>query len=249
MIFLKRDAAIQLFLCALCFSSVMGATPTMQELFLRANSLYEQGQFQQALTTYQAITPKGSAPWYNMGLCWHRLGNKGQALVCWRQAERTASIDESYRITQAINALVHTHEAEHTPDFFSSSLQLLRTYVRVIPPMIFQLLMVLGLCLLFFYSKWWYYGVHGKSLILGACCITVLCAAGMYLQYQERQGNRGVVVATCAPVYSGPDTQFHERGMLAQATEVAIHKTAGSWYKVAQGDTSGWVMADAIVVV
>ena len=234
---------------ALCFFVPALAAPTMQELFLRANHLYEQGQVQEALTTYQEIHPAGSATWYNMGLCFARLGSTSRALACWRQAEHTASLAELRMIAQAIEAVGRTQGLAQSHGTISRVLRTMRLYAHALPPVLIQLLVLLGLFLLFFCAKWWYYGLHGKSVILGVSCVTLLGVGSMYLQYQDQIGRHGVIVVAKAPIYSGPDSQFHQQGELPNATEVAIQETAGSWYKVAHADLTGWVAADAMVVV
>jgi hypothetical protein len=246
---LRKIIGVGLCLSILCVSVWLHAAPTMQELFLRANNAYQQGQVQQALDTYQSISPKGSVVWYNMGLCFARQGNAARALACWRRAEHTASFAELRLITQAIGTITHVRSAERAWGFIVAARDAVRCYALVLPPVLIQLLFLLGLCLLFFCSKWWYYGLHGKSVLLGAFCITCAGAGSMYLQFQEQHRQRGVVVVAHAPVYSGPDCQFHEQGVLTSATEVVLQQTQGSWYKVAHDDLTGWVAADAIVVV
>ncbi len=231
-----------------CFFAPAVAAPTMQELFLRANYLYEQGQFQQALDTYTSLSHKGSATWYNMGLCWNRLGNDARALACWRHAQVGASFKELRMIDYAITSLQRKRGFDQPSGVFSSVGHAVYLWMRSLPPMPVQLLFILGLCLLFFCQKWWYYGKHGKSVLVGAACLVLIGMGNFYIEYQDQQGRRGVVIATSC-VYSGPDIQFHKQGTFVQATEVAIQKAEGNWYKVAQNGVTGWISADAIVVV
>jgi tetratricopeptide (TPR) repeat protein len=238
----------KIYLLSMCFFTHLAAVPTMQELFLRANVLYQQGHSQEALSVYQSIEPKGSAVLYNMGLCWYRLGDYGHALASWRQAERIASVREYQHIERAI-AIVHERlHIASSESVFSRCMWKFYRYASVVPPLAAQLLFLVCVCMLFFYKKWWYYGVHRKSLIMGMSCIAVLCAWCLCLQYAGQNARRGVVIAQ-VPVYSGPDTQFHERGNLSVATEVVIQDGTSSWYKVANEKINGWVKADAIVVV
>ncbi len=238
----------KMILSCLCFFSPAVAAPTMQELFLRANYLYEQGQFQQALDTYTSLSHKGSATWYNMGLCWYRLGNDAHALACWRHAQVDASFKELRMIDYALNAMQQKQGFDLPAGLFFSAGRFLYLWIKSLPPMPVQLLFILGLCLLFFCQKWWYYGKHGKSVLVGATCLVLIGIGHFYIQYQDQPGSQGVVIAQSC-VYSGPDIQFHKQGTFDQATEVVIQKAAGNWYKVAQNGVIGWISADAIVVV
>lgn len=233
--------------CFLFFVPAVAA-PTMQELFLRANYLYEQGQFQQALDTYTSLSHKGSASWYNMGICWYHLGNDAQALACWRRAQVNASFKELRMIDHAIHVMQRKRGVDSSSGLFFSAIRFVSFCMRSIPTVLVQLLFILGLCLLFFCQKWWYYGKHGKSVLVGAACVVLVSMGSLYTQYQDQQGDQGVVI-TNSWMYSGPDSQFHKQGAVAEATEVAIQKAEGNWYKVAQNGVTGWISADAIVVV
>jgi tetratricopeptide (TPR) repeat protein len=59
---------------------------TAQELFLRANEQYRAGDFDTALATYQKISPKGAAVWYNMGNCAFQKNDQARATLYWQRA-------------------------------------------------------------------------------------------------------------------------------------------------------------------
>ncbi len=60
---------------------------TNQEYFLSGNQLYQQAQFQAALTEYQTINPKSSVIWYNMGNCAYHLERYLEACLFWKRAQ------------------------------------------------------------------------------------------------------------------------------------------------------------------
>ncbi len=60
---------------------------TNQEHFLAGNQLYQQAQFQAALTEYQAINPKNSVVWYNLGNCAYHLEQYFDASLFWKRAQ------------------------------------------------------------------------------------------------------------------------------------------------------------------
>lgn len=65
----------------------MKTATTAQELFLQANQLYTQKQYQKALELYGQMPAKGPAVWYNMGNCAHQLHDDLHALLYWKRAE------------------------------------------------------------------------------------------------------------------------------------------------------------------
>lgn len=60
---------------------------TNQEHFLAGNQLYQQAQFQAALVEYQAINPKNSVVWYNLGNSAYHLEQYLDASLFWKRAQ------------------------------------------------------------------------------------------------------------------------------------------------------------------
>ena len=60
---------------------------TNQEHFLAGNQLYQQAQFQAASTEYQAINPKNSVVWYNLGNSAYHLDQYLDASLFWKRAQ------------------------------------------------------------------------------------------------------------------------------------------------------------------
>jgi hypothetical protein len=69
---------------------------TNQEHFLSGNQLYQQAQFQAALTAYQAINPKNSVVWYNLGNCAYHLEQYLDASLFWKRAQLLELKDFGY---------------------------------------------------------------------------------------------------------------------------------------------------------
>ena len=98
------DKAIRKSFIILCLSaSLCGAQPE-QELFVRGNKAYEQNQWGEALRSYEEISKKGCAVWYNMGNCFYKKGNGSQAIICWKRAMPGASVDEQLNIAKNLRS-------------------------------------------------------------------------------------------------------------------------------------------------
>src|SRR3989304_7631540 len=81
---------IKLIAMLLCtyINTVAAATPPTQELFIKANEFYKQGNFAGAYELYQQIPNKSAQVQYNLGNCAYKRGKLGYALWHWRKAEK-----------------------------------------------------------------------------------------------------------------------------------------------------------------
>ena len=61
---------------------------SQEEIFLRANKLYQQHKFQDALTLYNTLSHKGPAVWENIGNCAYYLEDYSHAIAYWYRAQR-----------------------------------------------------------------------------------------------------------------------------------------------------------------
>ena len=93
------------FICANLYSSME------HEEFLRANSLYQQKKYREALKSYELIKKKGPATWYNMGNCYFRIEDYSHAIVCWRRAQKYVSCKKFDQIEQRIGRLVEASKS------------------------------------------------------------------------------------------------------------------------------------------
>ena len=69
-------------------------TQNDEEFFLRGNKFYEQKDYDNALSSYDMMSKKGRAVFYNMGNCYFHKDDYAQALVYWSRAENGATRQE-----------------------------------------------------------------------------------------------------------------------------------------------------------
>ena len=80
----------------LFFFSTLSAT-TPQDLFIQANEAYTQGQYQQAIETYEAVLATGSVSselYYNLGNAYFKTKQKGKAILNFERALLANPSDE-----------------------------------------------------------------------------------------------------------------------------------------------------------
>ena len=74
------------------------ASPIDEYNFYRANSLYKEGHYKQALELYKAIEPKGDRVYYNIANSYYRLGEYQKAIEYYKLIE-----DESFNAKKLYN--------------------------------------------------------------------------------------------------------------------------------------------------
>ena len=102
---MKHMKGILLFFAVIaCFAiSNVAAFPENAEfdsLFEKANTLYGEGKFDEAIIEYQKIISYGfesGSLYYNMGNCYFKKGNLGRALLCYEKARLLIPEDSDLR--------------------------------------------------------------------------------------------------------------------------------------------------------
>lgn len=152
-----------------------------QELFLEGNRQFHLGAYQQALESYEAITDKGAATWFNRGRCYQALGNQVldnknlsnqvNAIVSWRRAQKSASpvryleaeraIQDVRFVQNSVQNSVQNNTHDNAQDSLSYSSiiaytgLLIRAYSTIAPILLLQILLIcswIALCLFGLFS-------------------------------------------------------------------------------------------------
>jgi tetratricopeptide (TPR) repeat protein len=227
----------------LMYGAALGVQ-SAQELFLHGNKAYHQTAFAQALEWYSRIPTKGPGVWYNMGNCYYQIGDLSRAIVCWHRACAGASI-VLYRRAQNNIARAYTQLGQ---SYVRSWGARCNDWVYTFPLGVLQLLWaILWICI------WWLIGrrkytwptmMRVSLLILGLVYGAIVLA----YRYYEQQPY-GIVVVSAAPLAVGPHEQYHAVGQVTIADQVQLIEKRDKWYRVARGNTQGWIIADAIEVI
>ncbi len=120
------------------------------ELFSKANSLYKDGHYKDALNLYESMSLKGTRELYNIGNCYYKLEDPSKAIGYWKKALKYADFCQIDDINFNINFLYKKINKKNE----TSALKLLvRKYLLIIPDFILQLLILIFLYLLIFFGK------------------------------------------------------------------------------------------------
>lgn len=239
----RRDSMkrlISLVLIVLWAHCLIARESNAQELFLRAQQLYVQHNYQAALDCYQAIKHKGWSVHYNMGHCFYKLEDPTQALICWKRAQQIAPFSAALAIDSTACQLT------------SSTSSWITTVVRTLAET--TSLLVIQLIFLLCWFLWWAVmmlkrGGFKYLLTIVFTILTILVFVMLIMKYKAQQSMVGIVVDDEVPVFVGPNNNYHVISFLPKYGEVKVCEIKGDWYHVRNGVVKGWVPAEAVTIV
>ncbi|HEV2601066.1 MAG TPA: tetratricopeptide repeat protein [Candidatus Babeliales bacterium] len=215
-------------------------TITNQELFLTGHALYNDRLYDQALATYQLISDKGAAAWFNMGCCAYRLNNYPEARLYWKRAERQAPTSLYYDIHYNMRFL---DQQLGLPVIAPAKIEIVSNKMQYVPFWGLQLLF-LSVWVYFFLliKRWALYRRYGTVIAL----LSVQLLLGYLVWHRYRQMHDVVVIAkeSVISLYAGADKRYHVVGQVPSAAQMQRLCKCGDWYKVQYGELIGWTHKD-----
>ncbi len=236
----KKSALILLLASSIIFAG------SQEEIFLRANKLYKEQNYKQALELYQSMNAKGTAVWENIGSCFYALGEYTHALIAFKRAEKSVLSAHCLAIHKKIDVVQDALDQSVKQNWWNYFYNYIRCVTSGISLLFIQLLFLLvwfSFCLSVYYRA-----LNKKyiflSLIFGSSVIII--GLIMIIQYKKHFTLIGIVVPQTITLFTGPDDNFHQLGTLNTAQEVVIQDERPNWYKINYNQLTGWVHADAI---
>ena len=209
-----------------------------QELFLQANELYKEKNYQQACALYNNIKHKGPATWYNMGNCAYQMGDVSCALVYWRMANRGAS--HSLRKAIAHNS-AHAREKDAAlqsvtlAEEIVDALCMCSSYVSLF---MWQIIVLLG-----WIVGWYVFMHHRTRQLLLVIIIIINLISGLLLLVRFWEMNRVTACVTQPGItlFAGPNTCYHAVGTVDEVACVHVQSVEGEWCQICYKQLLGWV--------
>jgi len=242
-----RRTMSMVFLVGLLSSALQMHGVYYQEVFLQANKLYKEREYEKALEAYASLPNKSTAVWYNTGNGLYHLGNYIEALVAFKRAERDATSMQR----QAIEHNIHqVREALDIPPAVVSYAQ--RLYEFFTRPLgIVSLLFLQIMFLLLLYCTFFCMRRMFRSKKYGICFVwltglTFWCGISLGIKAYDTRYERGIVIQQQGTMFVGPDKKYDASGTIMLADELIILEKRAEWYKVKKGKLFGWVPAEFI---
>lgn len=234
---IRYGAMICIMLCMVSYGA------SNQEVFLRGNKAYAESAYTDALVCYEQIPHKGSAVWYNMGNCYYQLERPVDACVCWQRAQRHASYQDYCALTTNITGLEDDQE-KAAQSAYAAWVFWIRAHTQSYSLLIIQLIAIaiwFALCIAL------YTRVHLiVSFSLLILSIVFVCLS---IDMQKERYRAYAVTKEDALLYVGPNSSYHQQGIIKPARSVVIIDERDGWYKINYKELAGWVQADTLVKV
>lgn len=227
---------------------------SLRSVFDRGNEAYFKGDFERALTHYDALVAAGvrdADVAFNMGTAHAAMGHYGQAIRQFEKAlKHRAGFEEAERSLRDAQQLLGQRQAERSGEAtVQTAPALTDALVRPFTQdglawgLLFAMLGTCGCLLALFHTR----GETVRiSLGLGACVLGVLTLAltmGLAIKAEwGRAGQRAIVLSEDAAVLQGPDRNAAVQRSLPEGTPVRwLGKQAGfARVRTAEGQL-GWM--------
>jgi len=230
-----------------------------QDNFKKANVLYRNKQFEQALEAYKKIEDPSAYVDYNIGNCAYQLEQYGSALLHWRRAEKRWGMFNRAELLENIDLLKEKLREKYgyfygkkskMPRFIINLKNFFNSFVRSIPLFYLQIIFLIFWTFLFFFLRS-LYKKKRKYLILTLFFIVAFFGFILALRYGIDSRIYGVVVKEKASLLSGSGEKFNTLMEIPEAAEVVIKKESGDYckVKVLQHGQMGWIERSEIELI
>ena len=221
-------------------------------IFSQANGFYQKEQFEEASELYQQILSQGFESkeiYYNLGNCYYRLDDVGQAILFYEKALRLDPNDPDILYNLDLANLKVIDRVELPPQFFLfkwwnsllnyySISQLTRLVVGLFA--LTLLLLILWLFLKRDRLRFW-----ALSAVVITGLFTIFWSYVLINQAQSIVNHRyAVVLVSTVTVVSAPDESSTDVFILHEGVKVYLNELREDWVKISLPDgKSGWLLA------
>jgi tetratricopeptide (TPR) repeat protein len=221
---------------------------------MEANRLYEDGQFAQAATAYQALLDDGvqdGRVYYNLGNAHFKMGDLGRAVLNYRRAQGRLPRDPD---VEANLDLARAQTRDRLDGDGSGPLVELFRHVLTTGTTMDELaaimlsLWVLLCCLLMGIIFWPRRRPHLKYAILVVAALLALSLVSVGVRALDERGRApAVVVAPSVEAHSGPGYEYLSEFSLHAGAEIRVLEERGGWARIAlPGELQGWVPEESV---
>lgn len=234
----------------LFLASFTGIKAQNNALFEKANTLYNENKFQEAIDAYQSILEQGQesvSVYYNLGNAYYKLSNIGNSIYYYEKALQLDPNDEDVQnnLGFAKNATVDAIDV--IPEGIVT--KTINNFTNIVNFDTWAWISVLGM-LSFITLFIAYYNTvltsRKRLLFIGSIVVLGISLAGItfaFKQYNYIQNHKfGIIFAQESKVKSEPNLRSEEVFQLHEGTKVQITDAVNEWKKIKLTDGKiGWI--------
>lgn len=222
--------------------------------FYHANTLYEQGKYDEAITQYNDIITKNNLEsgnlYYNLGNCYFKKGNLGQAILNYEKARRLIPFDKDLESNyEYANSLIKSDVVAPKQNFyqtvFSKIFEVFTINSLTISLNILYVITLITILLGIFL-------INLRKRIFSIVAFLILFFSLGFFALREKislLNKEGIVITKTVDVKFEPINNATTYFTLHEGMKVKITATNENWYKIKRLDNkSGWVDSTALAL-
>lgn len=226
-----------------------------ETLFEQANTLYNNGNYVEAIDKYKSILDNGkhsAALYYNLGNAYYKLNNIAPSIYYYEKALQLAPNDKDILNNIAFARNMTIDEIDIIPEVgFSKFVNNLTNMISFDAWAQISVGMVI-LFVILFLSYYFSYATLKKRIAfvvslasISLACISLVLAFHKY--NLEKNDKPAIVFAKEAQIKSEPNLRSAEAFKLHEGTKVQVLDTVNNWKKIKLADgKTGWIVSDDI---
>jgi hypothetical protein len=230
-----------------------GLLPGLDTMFYKANLLYQEEHYEQALEMYNAILLRGyeSADlYYNMGNAAFRSNSIGHAVLYYEKALKLEPGHEDAMNNLEYVSRYRLDTFEEVPELFIRTW--VRGFVQLFPEqtwsmlaLIFFLLILSGLLMYLFSAR---IGLKKTGFVSGLAAILLFVVTFSAAVSRHRaivNPDTGIILVPSVVVRSSPSESGTELFILHEGTKIKVNESVAGWQNIRVVDgREGWIKED-----
>ena len=238
-----------IFLFILFFSTALLSSNDFQTLLNKANNLYQQEKYLEALSCYLDIIDSGikdSRVYYNIANTYFRLNKIGKAILFYERAKRISPRDPDVIYNLSFLKSIVKEQQEENPIllFFSKVYGIfsLNEISVIFSILYFSLIILVGINIIL---------KSRKIKIINIGLISLVILIGIWLSsraIKEKINKQAIVIKKQSPVYSGPGEDYTLGFSLPEGIKVDLIKKERDWWEIGYKEKGvrGWIRKENI---
>ncbi|MCK4879636.1 MAG: tetratricopeptide repeat protein [Bacteroidales bacterium] len=224
----------------------------IDSLFLNANKLYQQGDYEPALEGYNAVILSGSESadlYYNMGNAAYRSNSIGHAILYYEKALKLEPAHEDAIHNLDFVSRYRLDAFEEVPVLFIGAW--IRWFIQLFPEqtwsilaLIFFIIILTGL-LIYLFSRNIVIRKTGFISALVALVLFVITFSSSISRHRDIiNPDAGIILSPSVVVRSSPSESGTELFILHEGTKIEVNEEVSGWQNIKVIDgREGWIMA------
>jgi len=241
-------------LCSFLFYPAR-SSQKISDIFNQANSLYEKGNFKEAISYYEQLVQSGKVSsdlYYNLGNACFKAGLPGRAILYYEKAmkfsPRNKELKQNLAYVRSLTVDKQFDEDGSIIFFLLSGMNgfLSINELTIIFMIFYFILFFTGLIYIFLPEK----SVRFYNRIIASFVLFCFLISSFFLAiriYDEEYVKKGIIMFSQEKARSGPGEDYTEVFTVHEGSKVFLRQTQGDWRQITlPSGYSGWVKNKSI---